>query len=311
MDKFSDIEAFTAVVETGSFSAASDRLNTAKSVISRRVSQLEQYLGTRLLNRTTRRLSMTDAGRSFYQRAVQILSDLEEAEQSLADQATDISGRIKVAAPLSFGLTHLSDAITEFMHRHPGIELDLDLNDRQVNLVEEGFDIAVRIGNLQDSTLVARRLGKIRSVTCASAAYLAEHGTPDNPADLNQHSALQYSNISYFKQWQYQDAQGRHIDAQPVIRMRSNNGEALAAAAIAGLGITRGPTFILGRHIRSGDLQVILQDYQHEDLGMYAVYPPGRLLPRRVQALSDHLASCYGESPYWDSDLVLADPRGE
>ena len=157
MDKFADIEAFTAVVEAGSFSAAGERLGIAKSVVSRRISQLERRLGSRLLHRTTRRLSLTDTGKNFYQRTVQILTDLDDAEQSVTEETRQLRGSLKLAAPLSFGLMHLSDAITDFLNEHPAIELNLDLNDRNINLVEEGFDMAVRIGELQDSTLVARR----------------------------------------------------------------------------------------------------------------------------------------------------------
>ena len=172
MDKFADIEAFTAVVEAGTFSAAGERLGIAKSVVSRRVSQLEGRLGSRLLHRTTRRLALTDAGKNFYQRAVQVLADLDDAEQDVTEQATELRGPLKLAAPLSFGLLHLSAAIVDFLGEHPAIELNIDLNDRNINLVEEGFDMAVRIGELQDSTLVARRIGTMRSVTCASPAYL-------------------------------------------------------------------------------------------------------------------------------------------
>jgi DNA-binding transcriptional LysR family regulator len=170
MDRLAEIEALVAVVESGTFSAAGERMGLAKSVISRRVSQLEQRLGSRLVHRTTRRLSLTDAGRHFYQRAVQILADLDDAEQGVSSASTELRGTVKVAAPLSFGLAQLASALTDFLERHPAIEVNLDLNDRNINLVEEGFDVAVRIGELQDSTLVARRLGTSRMVTCASRA---------------------------------------------------------------------------------------------------------------------------------------------
>ena len=306
MDKFADIEAFTAVVEAGTFSAAGERLGVAKSVVSRRVSQLEGRLGSRLLHRTTRRLALTDAGKNFYQRAVQILADLDDAEQGVTEQATELRGPLKLAAPLSFGLLHLSAAIVDFLGEHPAIELNIDLNDRNINLVEEGFDMAVRIGELQDSTLVARRIGTMRSVTCASPAYLEQHGEPAHPDELHQHIGMQYSNISYKQQWRYQTPGGKMIFAQPQIRIRANNGEALAAAAIAGLGITRAPTFIVGRHLKEGSLVSILNEYQHASVGIYAVYPPGRLLPRRIQVFTDSLAGRFGEQPYWDEGLRLS-----
>ncbi|MDX1697170.1 MAG: LysR family transcriptional regulator, partial [Thiohalobacterales bacterium] len=234
MDRFADIEAYVAVVETGSFSAASERLGIAKSVVSRRVSQLERRLGSRLLNRTTRRLSQTDSGRLFFERAVRILSDLDDAEQSIAAETGELRGRIKLAGPLSFGLRHLADELAVFLDRYPEIDLTLDLNDRQVNLVEEGFDMAVRIGALADSTLTARTLGVSRAVTAASPAYLQQHGIPRHPDDLRSHQGLQYTHITARQQWRFLDADGRSHHAQPRVRIRANNGEALAAAAVAG-----------------------------------------------------------------------------
>lgn len=303
MDRFADIEALVAVVESGTFSAAGERLGVAKSVISRRVSQLEQRLGSRLLHRTTRRLSLTDAGRNFYQRAVQILADLDDAEQGVSTASAELRGILKVAAPLSFGLAHLSSALTDFLDQHPAIEVNLDLNDRNVNLVEEGFDLAVRIGELQDSTLVARRLGTSRMVTCASRAYLERHGEPLHPDDLQRHTGLQYSNISYKQHWQFVTRDGKTLQAQPQIRIRANNGEALACAAVAGMGITTGPTFILGRYLKEGKLQRILTDYRRPSLGIFAVTPPGRLVPQRVQLFSEFLSSRFGDQPYWDENL--------
>ena len=244
MDKFAALEALIAVVETGSFQTASQRLNSAKSVVSRRISQLEKSLNSRLLHRTTRRLSLTDEGRQFYQRSVQILADLEDAELETSRESMEVRGKLKLAAPLSFGLGHLSDAINEFLKRHPALELNLDLNDRNVNLIEDGFDMAVRIGDLEDSTLIARRIGTARNVTCASPAYLEQQGEPESPEALAEHTGLQYSNINYKQQWCYTTSDGKVIQGQPHIRIRANNGEALAAAAIAGLGISSGPTFL-------------------------------------------------------------------
>lgn len=305
MDKFADLEALVAVVEAGSFSAAGERLNVAKSVISRRVSQLEQRLDCRLLHRTTRRLSLTDSGRQFYQRSVQILTDLDDAEQSVSDESTALRGSIKLAAPLTFGLGHLTDKIAKFLELHAAIELNLDLNDRNVNLVEEGFDMAVRIGNLEDSTLIARRLGTVRNVTCASKRYIEIHGEPETPNQMSQHIGLQYNNISYKQQWCYKAKDGTMIYAQPQIRVRANNGEALAAAAAAGLGIISSPTFILNNYIQSSDLKLILKQYQHPATGLYAVYPPGRLIPQRIKVFTDFLATHFGEHPYWDGCLSI------
>ena len=303
MDKFADLEAFTAVVEAGTFSAAGERLGIAKSVVSRRISQLENRLGSRLLNRTTRRLSLTDAGKNFYQRAVQILADLGDAEQSVTTETTELRGSMKLAAPLSFGLGHLSGAIADFLAEHPAIELNLDLNDRSINLVEDGFDMAVRIGDLQDSSLVAKRLGTIRNVACASEDYLQQHGRPAHPDELQRHVGLQYSNISYKQQWRFISPQGKTLYGQPQIRIRANNGDALAAAASAGLGITTGPTFILGNYLREKQLVTVLNEFSLPSFGIYAVFPPGRLVPRRIMAFADFLAGRFGDLPYWDERL--------
>jgi len=300
MNKFADLDAFTAVVESGTFSAAGERLGIAKSVVSRRVSQLERRLGSRLLNRTTRRLALTDAGRNFYQRAVQILADLDDAEQSVTKETAELRGALKLAVPLSFGLLHLSDAIADFLKQHPAIEFNLDLNDRNINLVEDGFDMAVRIGDLTDSTLVARRLGLVQYVTCASPTYLQKHGEPKHPDELRQHVGFQYSNVTYKQQWRYETPEGKTLFGQPQIRIRSNNGDSLAMAAMAGLGVTAGPTFILGQYIKENKLVAILKDYQRPPTGIHAVYPPGRLIPKRIQVFTDFLASRFGDKPYWD-----------
>ena len=305
MDKFASIEALVAVVESGSFSHAADRLGLTKSVVSRRVSQLEAELGVQLLQRTTRSQSLTIPGRDFYERALRILADLDDAEQAIIDDSAALRGMLRIAAPLSFGLQHLSTALGDFMHAHPGIELDLDLNDREVNLVEEGFDMAVRIGKLRDSTLVARRLGTARFVTCASQQYLERHGIPANPGQLERHVGLHYANVALKQAWQFIGPDGEAQIGIPGIRMRANNGDALNAAAIAGLGIINTPTFIAADHIVAGRLRTILDDYHRPTTGIHAVYPPGRLIPRRVHAFADFLAERFGDLPYWDRALGI------
>lgn len=300
MDKFAALRAFTAVIDTGSFQAAGERLGIAKSVISRRVSQLEQSLQCRLLHRTTRRLSLTEEGRQFYQRTVQILTDLEDAELETTHKNMEVRGRLKLAAPLSFSLLHLSEAIDQFLIEHPAIELELDLNDRNINLVEDGFDMAVRIGQLEDSSLVAKRIGSSRNMTCASQSYLEKYGCPDTPEVLDRHVGLQYSNISYADQWCYRDDEGNERQGKPQIRVRSNNGETLASSAVAGLGIVSGPSFILGEYISSGRLIPILEKFERPVVGIYALYPPGRLIPGRIQVLTQFLAERFGNNPDWD-----------
>ncbi|MEJ2575360.1 MAG: LysR family transcriptional regulator [Gammaproteobacteria bacterium] len=304
MDRFADIETFVAVVDLGSFSAAAERLGTAKSAVSRRVAQLEGRLGARLLNRTTRRLSLTDAGRALHERAKRILSDLEEAEGEVAHAEAALRGRLKVATPLSFGLLHLGPALEDFLIQHPELEVELDLNDRQVDLVSEGFDLALRIGQLTDSSLIARRISTVRRVTVASPDYLARHGTPQHPGELDRHHGLRYTNVPRQEAWSYFDAQGRPVRPRVPDRLAANNGELLADAAERGLGIAVQPTFMVHEALREGRLRAVLTDWTLAEQGMYLVYPPGRFLSQRVRAYSDHLAGCFGDRPYWDRHLA-------
>lgn len=305
MDRFANLEAFVAVIETGSFSHAAERLGIAKSVVSRRVSLLERHLGVQLLRRTTRTLSLTAPGREFHERALRILAELDEAEQVIVDASAALRGQLRIAAPLSFGLHQLCGALNEFLRGHPAIELDLDLNDREVNLVEEGFDMAVRIGDLRDSTMVARRLGTVRFITCASPEYLRRHGTPTHPDELGAHVGLHYGNLTPAQAWQFEGGGRGPQVAIPGIRMRANNGDALACAAVAGLGIVNGPTFIVSGHIARGELVPVLEGFRRPAVGIHAVYPPGRLISRRVQALADFLAARLGDLPTWDREIGI------
>lgn len=305
MDRFSALSALIAVVDSGSFQAAGDRLGIAKSVVSRRVSQLEQALGIRLLHRTTRSLSLTDEGRQFYQRSVQIINDLKDAELEVSQENQVVRGRLKLAAPLSFGLLHLAPAISTFLQNYPDLDLELDLNDRNVNLVDEGFDMALRIGRLEDSNLVSRRIGRANHITCASPLYLDQRGVPRCPEDLSHHTGLQYANVSLKAQWHYRGEQGQVEQAVPRIRMRANNGEVLAKAAISGMGLVSGPSFILGQYVRSGELVQVLENYRQPSVGIYLLYPPGRLMPRRVQVFSDYLKESFGDRADWDEGLSI------
>lgn len=306
MDKFAHLEAFVSVVASGSFSRAAERLGVAKSLVSRRVSALEKSLGVQLLQRTTRSLSLTAAGQTYYDHATRILGALDEAEQSVSAEMHALRGPLRLAAPLSFGLHHLNDALSEFLKDQPGVSIDLDLNDREVNLVEEGLDMAVRIGELRDSTLRARTLGTARFVTCASPAYLAQHGTPQSPADLARHAGLQYSNVTMNATWRL-DSNTNSPLVLPGIRMRANNGDALAAMAAAGLGIANLPSFLVSGMLADGRLVAILEAHQRPATGIHAVFPPGRLLSRRVRVLADFLAGRFGEQPYWDRAIGLLD----
>ncbi|MET0068221.1 MAG: LysR family transcriptional regulator [Candidatus Thiodiazotropha sp.] len=303
MNRLESLESFVAVVESGRFTTAAERLGIGKSVISRRVSELEEHLGALLLHRTTRQLSLTEAGRTFYPRAVQVLEDLSDAEQSVSQAQQELSGRIRLAAPLTFGLLHLAPALTAFMDLHPKVVLDADFNDSEVNLVQEGIDLALRIGELEDSSMVARPLAPIRMLSCASPGYLARHGTPQTPMDLEQHQGLCYSNLPEPQKWRFVDTAGRQQNVRIPLHMQANNGQILLEAAAAGHGICLSPTFIAYQAILEGRLVRILEDYQSPPATAYAIYPNRRFIPLRVRAFADYLRNLFGDRPYWDEGI--------
>lgn len=288
MNKFEELEAFVAVVDQHSFSNAGEKLGVAKSVLSRRVSDLEKRLGVQLMQRTTRKLSLTHTGQHFYQRAVTILADLNEAEDIVSDAQSDLAGKIKLAAPLGFGINQLSKPIAEFMEQHPQIEIAIDLNDRRINLIEEGFDLTVRIGDLQDSSLIARKLTSLQFAICASPDYLRKHGEPTLPSELSGREVLIYSNVAAGQQWTFNE-NGKRILPRVKSRVSANNGDFLAKLACAGLGITAAPLFHLQAYIDRGELVPILTQFPKPEVGIYAVYPPGRMVPRRVKVFGDYL----------------------
>ncbi|MCG7980780.1 MAG: LysR family transcriptional regulator [Candidatus Thiodiazotropha endolucinida] len=304
MDRLECLESFVAVVESGQFSAAAERLGLGKSVISRRVSELEEYLGALLIQRTTRRLSLTDAGRTFYPRAIQLLEDLADAEQSVSSAQHALSGRIRLAAPLSFGLMHLAPALNSFMSKHPGVILDMDFNDSQVDLIQEGVDLALRIGQLEDSTMVALPLAPIRTILCASPGYLARYGTPETPEALTGHQCLCYSNLPEPQKWHFVDRKGVAHSVRVENRMLANNGQIILEAAASGHGICISPTFIAYRTILEGRLVPILADYELPTATAYAIYPNRRFIPQRVRVLAEYFRELFGERPYWDEGLV-------
>ncbi|MDX5375667.1 MAG: LysR family transcriptional regulator [Gammaproteobacteria bacterium] len=306
MDRLEAMLSFVKVVEAGSVSGAADRLGVAKSAVSRRLRDLEAHLGAELVRRTTRRLALTDSGRAYYERCRRILEDVNEAEEAVSIQQGRLAGRLRVAAPLSFGLQHLQPAIIEFMRRHPDVEFDLDLNDRQVDLMAEGLDVGVRIADLADSSLMARRLAPVRSLVCASPDYLAAHGTPDTPEALAGHDCLVYTNQPDPFLWRYQDATGKsgHVGIHP--RLAANNGDLLCEAAAAGQGILLTPTFIAYRDIVAGRLHPILTGLRWPQINAYALYPQTRHLSARVRAFVDFLAERFAGEPYWDTEIGQA-----
>jgi DNA-binding transcriptional LysR family regulator len=288
MNKFEELESFVAVVDSQGFARAGDRLGMAKSMVSRRVSELEKRLGVQLLQRTTRRQSLTEAGEQFYQRAQRLLADLNEAEQFVADAHCKISGRIKLAAPMGLGVDMLSEPVCHFMAAHADIKIDINLNDRQVDLIKENIDLAIRIGDLEDSSLVARKLARVKFVVCASPKYLAVHGEPQHPAELGDHEVLVYSNVAAGRQWHFQ-LQGKRTAPRINYRLSANNGDFLARMASLDMAIVGGPLAFMRGYIERGELVPILTAYPRPDTGMYAVYPSGRLVSKRVKLLSDFL----------------------
>lgn len=297
MDRFADLSMFVAVVDSGGISAAAERLGVAKSAVSRRLADLEGRLGAQLLRRTTRRLTLTDSGRAFHERAKNILADLEEAEQSVSQAHGALRGRLKVALPLAYGIRHVGPLITEFMALHPAVEFDLDFNDRRIDLMQEGFDLAIRVARLPDSSLIARRLAPVPSALCASPDYLARRGTPARAADLAGHAALVYSNLANPDTWNFIGPEGQPGSVKVPVRLRTNNGEFLTRAAIAGQGVILHPTFYLDEAIRAGQLVPLLTDHAWPQVNAYAVYPPTRHLSRRVRALVDFLAERLAGQP--------------
>lgn len=302
MDRFEDLQTFVAVVEAGNFTAAALRLGVAKSAVSRRVSALELRLGVQLLRRTTRRLSLTDSGQSFYEHSARILADLEEAESAVAQEHGELRGTLKVALPLSFGLRHMSRPVAEFSRRHPCVEFDLDFNDRRVDLIEEGADLAIRIGHLSDSSLIAKRIFEARTVVCGSKAYFDAHGTPETPEDLLGHKCLVYGNLADPTKWVCRDGDGQPHKVNVSATITATSGDFLCEAAVRGLGVAMQPTFIAGEAISRGDLIAVLTNYEWPVSPAWAVYPPTRHLSYRVREFIDFLTEYFAGTAYWDRD---------
>lgn len=299
MDRLAALQSFAKVVESGSFARAAERLSLSTSAVSRQVADLEAHLDVRLLNRTTRRLSLTEAGQSFYERCVQLLADLEEAEASVRPVTLEPKGTLRITCGVTFGERYLAPALAEFAALHPGVTFDLDLSDRAVDLVEEGFDLAIRIGAIGPQTLVSRRLGTTALVCCAAPAYLAERGTPRAPQDLAQHDCLAYTLASVPQTWTFTAPGGEKQVAQVTLRHRANSGRMLAAMAVAGMGIVLEPDFILAPDMCAGRLVRVLPDFEPPRSPVAAVYPSRRHLSAKVRSLVDFLAARYAAKPEW------------
>jgi DNA-binding transcriptional LysR family regulator len=304
MNEFSQIKTFITLVENRSLSKAAEKMDIAVSAVSRRLKELESSLGVQLIQRTTRKMHLTEAGEKFYQRCGRLLDELEEAKQEASNSANYLSGTLKIAAPLSFGVAHLSPAIAAFMHLHPQIKIDLDMSDRRIDLIDEGLDLAIRIGTLEDSSLMARKLASVRHVVCASPDFFKTYGMPKTPQDLSEMPALCYGNLDHPDTWHYHDKNNRPAKVKVPLRMRATNGDALVEAAVAGLGVLCEPSFIVHGAVERGVLIPVLTDYQWYAMNIYAVYPQTRHMPARVRVFIDFLVSHFGDNPYWERFLT-------
>jgi DNA-binding transcriptional LysR family regulator len=294
MNAFEDMRLFVQVMDSRSFTAAAEQLGLSKQYVSRRLMQLEGRLGARLLNRSTRRLDVTALGQSYYEAAVRLLAEVEQVEQGIAGQSAEPHGTLRLSAPLSFAMAHLGALMPAFLQRYPQVSVEMDLSDRPVDLLGEGFDLVLRIGLLEDSSLVARSIAKIPRVYCASPAYLALRGIPEHPDQLSQHDCLPYGHGRQV-QWRFQ-ARGKPLSIGVSGRIRANNGELLRDAAVQGMGITYLPSFIVEQDLADGRLQTVLDDYATEPLELSAVYPQHRQSSRPVQVLVEFLRERLGAS---------------
>lgn len=300
MDSLTDIAVFAQVVDSGSFTAAAERLSLSKSVISKYVTRLEKRLGARLLNRTTRRLSLTEAGRVFYERSQRGLREIEEAESEVSRLQGEPRGVLRINTPMSFGVLHIAPIIPEFTRRYPELSVDMNLDDRKVDVIQEGFDVSVRISELPDSSLVARRLGPCRHAIVASPEYLARHGTPRAPQQLQDHNIITYRYQESGQEWHFRAPGDKPVSVPVSGSIQMNNSLALREALLNGAGITRAPTFVVGKDIKEGRLRPLLTNFETLEVSIYLVFAQRQYLSPKVRAFVDFMAERFAEDPYWD-----------
>ena len=297
MDRFLEMQAFVAVVDTGSFVKGADALQMSKSVVSRLVAELEQRLGARLLQRTTRRLSLTQEGELFHERCKDLLAGLGDAEQQVTRHAGEVMGELRISAPVSFGLMQLAPLWPGFLQQHPQLTLDVTLNDRLVDLVDEGYDLAIRIAQLSNSSLVTRKLASTRLVLFATPEYLRRHGAPTHPADLAHHPVFTYKLLSTGEQWHFDGPEGA-VSVKVTPRLRSNSGDTCCEAALQHQGLVLQPSFLVGAHLHTGRLVEVMPAYRSVELGIYAVFPSRKQLATKVRRLVDFLVASF-QQPAW------------
>lgn len=306
MDRFQQMASFVAVVDAGSFIGAADASGLSKAAVSRHLNDLEHRLGVRLLHRTTRRLSLTAEGQAFYARCRELLASVEEAESEITAQSGAPSGLLRVNAPLTFGVLHLAPLWGQFADLYPKVALDVTLGDRVVDLIDEGYDLAIRITAMTNPMLVSRRLASTRMVLCASPAYVEKHGTPSHPSDLASHRAVSYTYWTSRDEWEFTGPNGPvsiHVNAC----IHTNNGDTCRLAALEHQGIILQPTFIVGEDLQRGTLIELMPQYHSIELGIHAVYPTRKFLPLKVRRLIDFLADAFRDPPW--SNAVRRAPQ--
>jgi DNA-binding transcriptional LysR family regulator len=300
LDRLASMAVFARVVEAKSFSAAARQLGLSKSAVSKHVARLEELLGARLLQRTTRRLALTETGTVFHAHCLRVVAEAEEAEAAVTNLTASPRGFLRISLPMTFGRMHVAPLLPEFMARYPDVTIEVALNDRVVDLVEEGFDVAIRIASMPDSSLVARKLAICRFVVCAAPSYLAAHGEPETPQDLVRHNCLGYTHTpTSMDQWVFDGPSGLQ-SIKVSHNLIGNNGEMLREACIAGIGIIRSPSFIVGDALADGRLKPLLCDFAVPPLSINAVYPSRRHLTPKVRAFIDYFAEAYAGEPAWD-----------
>jgi DNA-binding transcriptional LysR family regulator len=311
MKNLAGMAIFAHVVEARSFSAAAQRLGMSKSMVSKEVTKLERNLGARLLNRTTRKLSLTEIGAAFYESCARIVQEAREAEVLVGRLHAEPRGVLRLTAPVAFGTLHVAPALPEFLAQYPDLRIDLTIGDRQFDLAEEGFDLAIRIARVLPDNLVARRLAPINRVVCAAPAYFERHGTPDRPADLARHNCLVYTHASPDSQWRFRSGKGAEEEVVPVRgNLTLNDDEALWQATIGALGIALLPTFIVGNDLQSGRLQAVLTEHVPVERNLHALYLPNRHLSAKVRVFIDFLVARFSPEPYWDRDWAITRTSG-
>ena len=297
MDKFQEMQSFVAVVDAGSFVRAADVLDTSKAAVSRHVAELEQRLGVRLLNRTTRKLSLTDDGQTFYHRCTEIIAAINDAECELSSRSAEASGLLRISVPVTFGILHLAPLWGVFLSQHPKVTLDVSLSDRTIDLVEDGFDLAIRISQSPHPSLIGRKLASTRMVLCASPEYLQQRGMPARPQDLADHDVISYTYWSSRDEWKFDGPDGP-VTVKTNPRIHANSGDTCRAAALQDQGIILQPSFLIEGDLRSGALKEILPAYKSVELGIYAIYASRRQLPLKLRHMIDFLADAF-RIPAW------------